>query len=171
MKKGNYYDELGISNLADNDGIKKSFRDLAKIFHPDMPNGDKHKFERIREAYEFLSNEKLRKDYDQQIKRKLAEEQEEEERGRVYPIDIETKIEIILAWSTEKASFNPSFVNSCLNQLAEGKQLSSAQINSIENIIVRFKVDLDRWLDDEERDKYLQKYFDKAMKDQDSKMF
>lgn len=159
------YDILGITSTADTEEIKRSFRSLAKQVHPDMPGGSCKQFEKIRLAYEFLSDEKLRKDYDQQVKRKLAKEQEEKTRQRIYPIDVATKLEIILAWSTEKPSFNTSFTNSCLNQLAEGRELSDRQINSIENIIIRFGIDLERWLDDEEREKYLNKYFDKCMKE------
>lgn len=35
-----YYKILGISKEATKDQIKKSFRDLAKIHHPDSKNGN-----------------------------------------------------------------------------------------------------------------------------------
>ena len=161
----NYYDLLGVDGTCDYSGLKTAFNKLAKKYHPDMSSGDIERFRKIREAFDYLKDEKLRKDYDQRIKRRMAQEKEEEERSRLYSIDIETKIEIILAWSTEHPSFDVSFTNSCLNRLAAGNELTDKQLSSIENIIVRFKIDLNRWFDDNEREKHLQKYFKSCLKE------
>lgn len=63
MKK-NYYDILGVSKNATQDDIKKAFRNLSKKYHPDKNGGDDSKFKEINEAYDTLSDETKRKQYD-----------------------------------------------------------------------------------------------------------
>ena len=60
----NYYDTLGIKKDASADDIKKAFRKLARKHHPDA-GGDEEKFKEINEAYEVLSNDEKRAEYDQ----------------------------------------------------------------------------------------------------------
>ena len=65
-----YYKILEISINATNDDIKKAFRSLAKKYHPDRNVNDKNalrKFQEVNEAYEVLSNEDSRKEYDKKI--------------------------------------------------------------------------------------------------------
>lgn len=64
----NYYDILGVSKDATVEDIKKSFRRLARQFHPDLNPGNKEaeeKFKDINEAYEVLSDTSKRSQYDQ----------------------------------------------------------------------------------------------------------
>jgi curved DNA-binding protein len=63
-----YYEILGISKDATNEEIKKSYRRLARQYHPDLNPGDKaaeDKFKDINEAYEVLSDPGKRAQYDQ----------------------------------------------------------------------------------------------------------
>lgn len=60
----NYYDTLGVEKSATSDDIKKAFRKLALKFHPDKTGGDEKKFKEINEAYQILSDERKRKEYD-----------------------------------------------------------------------------------------------------------
>jgi DnaJ-class molecular chaperone len=63
----NYYDILGISQNATQQEIKRSFRNLALKYHPDKNKNSeesKQKFMKIIEAYEVLSDEHARRDYD-----------------------------------------------------------------------------------------------------------
>ena len=63
----NYHEVLGISKTASADEIKKAYRNLAFKYHPDRNSGDKaaeEKFKEINEAYDVLSDEKKRADYD-----------------------------------------------------------------------------------------------------------
>lgn len=60
-----YYKTLGVDSSATKDQIKKAFRKLAHQHHPDKGNGDATKFKEINEAYQVLSNEKKRQQYDQ----------------------------------------------------------------------------------------------------------
>lgn len=64
MKK-DYYRILGVSRNASQEEIKKAYRRLAHQYHPDRPTGDEVKFKEINEAYQVLSDEKKRRQYDQ----------------------------------------------------------------------------------------------------------
>lgn len=57
------YDILGIDKNASNDEIKKKYKKLAVHNHPDK-GGDQIKFQEITNAYEILSDENKRKQYD-----------------------------------------------------------------------------------------------------------
>ncbi|GAA1566713.1 molecular chaperone DnaJ [Actinomadura kijaniata] len=62
-----YYKVLGVSKTASQDEIKKSYRKLARQYHPDANKGDREaeeKFKEVSEAYDVLSDEKRRKEYD-----------------------------------------------------------------------------------------------------------
>lgn len=66
--KRDYYEVLGVTKNASDTEIKKSYRKLAKQYHPDMNPGDQdaeHKFKEATEAYEVLSNNERRAQYDQ----------------------------------------------------------------------------------------------------------
>jgi curved DNA-binding protein len=60
------YDTLGVSQSASQDEIKKAYRRLARKYHPDInkESGAEEKFKEINAAYEILSDEKKRKQYD-----------------------------------------------------------------------------------------------------------
>lgn len=63
-----YYQTLGVPRGAEAEDIKKSFRKLAREFHPDVAKDKKRaeeKFKEINEAYEVLSDPDKRKKYDQ----------------------------------------------------------------------------------------------------------
>ena len=68
VKFRDYYEVLGVSRDAGADDIKRSFRKLARKFHPDVSKGDKEdaelKFKEINEAYEVLSDPEKREKYD-----------------------------------------------------------------------------------------------------------
>lgn len=63
-----YYAILGVDKKADAATIKKSYRALARELHPDKTKGDKKledRFKEVSEAYEILSDDKKRAEYDQ----------------------------------------------------------------------------------------------------------
>ncbi|XP_017280001.1 dnaJ homolog subfamily A member 3, mitochondrial-like [Kryptolebias marmoratus] len=65
--KQDLYDILGVSRNASQKEIKKAYYQLAKKYHPDANPDDpeaKEKFSKLAEAYEILSDEVKRKQYD-----------------------------------------------------------------------------------------------------------
>jgi molecular chaperone DnaJ len=63
-----YYKSLGVSKDASAPEIKKAYRKLARQFHPDANKGDtgaEERFKEISEAYDVLSDETKRKEYDE----------------------------------------------------------------------------------------------------------
>ena len=57
------YEVLGVSKDAGEKEIKKAYRKLAVVHHPDK-GGDEHLFKEINAAYEILSDPKKREIYD-----------------------------------------------------------------------------------------------------------
>lgn len=63
-----YYAILGVDKNADGASIKKKYRQLARELHPDKTKGDKKledRFKEVSEAYDILSDDKKRAEYDQ----------------------------------------------------------------------------------------------------------
>lgn len=58
-----HYDTLGISENANQDEIKKAYRKLANLHHPDK-GGDTTHFQKIQAAYDAISDEQRRAQYD-----------------------------------------------------------------------------------------------------------
>ncbi|MDP3999941.1 MAG: DnaJ domain-containing protein [bacterium] len=69
MAKETYYDVLGVARTATEDDIKKSYRTLAREYHPDVNKGAEaeERFKKINEAYGTLSDSLKRADYDQSL--------------------------------------------------------------------------------------------------------
>jgi len=67
MQYIDYYKLLGINKDATEKDIKKAYRKLARLYHPDVNPNNKEaekKFKEINEAYEVLGNAENRKKYD-----------------------------------------------------------------------------------------------------------
>jgi len=73
--KQDYYEVLGVPRNASNDEIRKEFRKLAKLYHPDRnrePDAE-DKFKEINEAYQVLSDPEKRSRYDRYGRVDVAE--------------------------------------------------------------------------------------------------
>ena len=65
MSAETFYTILGVNEKASKDEIKKAFRSLSLQYHPDRNGGTTvEKFQKINEAYETLSDEEKRQEYD-----------------------------------------------------------------------------------------------------------
>ena len=67
MKYKDYYATLGVDKNASAEDIKKSYRKLARKYHPDVSKEKdaKEKFQEVSEAYETLKDPEKRAAYDQ----------------------------------------------------------------------------------------------------------
>lgn len=98
----NYYDVLGLHPTSSQDEIKKSFRHLALKYHPDK-NGNseesRQKFMSIVEAYEVISDDQARKNYDGTAFRVPRQTP-----GWIPPADFST----VYSYEEIKKRYNPS---------------------------------------------------------------
>ncbi len=67
MQYKDYYEILGVARSADADEVKRSYRKLARKYHPDVSKekNAESKFKEVQEAYEVLRDAEKRAAYDQ----------------------------------------------------------------------------------------------------------
>jgi len=68
LKFKDYYETLGVARTASPEEIKKAFRALARLHHPDVAKNKaagEAKFKEINEAYEVLGDPEKRRRYDE----------------------------------------------------------------------------------------------------------
>src|ERR1700758_2598343 len=67
MEYRDYYQILGVARAATAEDIKKSYRRLARKYHPDVSKEKdaEQKFKEVQEAYEVLKDPEKRAAYDQ----------------------------------------------------------------------------------------------------------
>jgi CheY-like chemotaxis protein/predicted negative regulator of RcsB-dependent stress response len=82
LEKQNFFERLGVSNKSKENEIKRAYLELAKVLHPDkLPQGTPddlraltHRaFEKINQAYQTLSDAKLRGSYIRELEQGSAE--------------------------------------------------------------------------------------------------
>ena len=84
----NLYEILEVSQKASKEVIDKAYHVLAKKYHPDLQKDDEKKkaedkMKQINEAYEILSNEEKRKQYDEELRIQREEQKRIEEMKNV----------------------------------------------------------------------------------------
>lgn len=90
----NLYEILEVSEKASKEVIEKVYRVLAKKYHPDLQkDGNKEnveeKMKQINEAYEILSDDEKRKQYDLELLEKRKEEKIRQEEKIREEIEVE----------------------------------------------------------------------------------
>lgn len=71
MAKRDYYEVLGVGKNASDDEIKKAYRKLARVHHPDANPGDakaEERFKEISHAHDVLSDPDKRAEYDARLR-------------------------------------------------------------------------------------------------------
>ncbi|AVR47057.1 hypothetical protein C7S20_18390 [Christiangramia fulva] len=110
----NHYETLGLKATASQEDIEDAYQKLSKKFHPDNNDGDEYLsdlFRNIKEAYEILSDENKKKEYDNRKHIKKTEPVGEKPKSEapeilLFKSDKETFIEgdtIELKWETQNA--------------------------------------------------------------------
>ena len=85
----NYYDILQINKNAAPEIVEKAYKTLVRMYHPDLQEGaNKQEYEEklklINEAYETLSNEQKRKQYDLELEQIEQMKRQQENVGNSY---------------------------------------------------------------------------------------
>ena len=62
-----HYQTLSVPRKATLDDIKSAYRKLARVHHPDKPDGCPERFRKINEAHEVLSDPQRRREYDARL--------------------------------------------------------------------------------------------------------
>lgn len=86
MRKVDFYARLGLPRNATQEAIKKKYRELCKVHHPDVnPNAtesEKQVFLEIRNAYEVLKDPEKREEYDKKLRADEIKAKQEAARKR-----------------------------------------------------------------------------------------
>lgn len=96
-----YYEILQVDRCVSMEELKRVYRNLAKKYHPDkyvnttldQQNKAKEIFAQINEAYQILSNEKSRKEYDLTLLKKKKENNKEKSKSTFKNKDFFSKSE------------------------------------------------------------------------------
>lgn len=102
-----YYSTLGISKQASSDDIKRAYRKLASQYHPDK-GGDTAKFQQIQQAYDVLSDDIKRNQYDSandplsQLSSLFSQfQQNNVHRQKIYTVNYNVRLEQIALGTNE----------------------------------------------------------------------
>ncbi len=104
----NYYEILEVNKNASPEIIEKAYKTLAKKYHPDLQSEENKKqgeeiFKQINEAYEVLSNEEKRKQYDMTLEESNPLNEQIEE---LYHENVDLKQQIYNMKQNNKNSSN-----------------------------------------------------------------
>src|SRR5579864_6895709 len=101
-----YYQTLGVGRSATEKEIKSAYRKLARQYHPDVNKDPKatDRFKQINEAYEVLSDPKMRQKYDQ-----LGSDWERIEREQEFARQYQSQAGAGAGWADRSDFFNIFF--------------------------------------------------------------
>lgn len=111
-----------FDNMKTVDEIKDRFKILAKRLHPDV-GGDK------------IIMQEINNEYDIHLKRIINQKEE-----KVFFDEVLHKIKKVIEWAENNQSFDLTFINSLHDRISQGRDLTEAQENALDNIIRKFKI-------------------------------
>jgi len=136
--------------------VRARYRRWAKMVHPDV-GGDHEIMQEINAEYELklaeLDEEKSNpfkgyhnSDPFRQPKKHVYEPPKQKPNpARSDNMDSIIKVKAVLAWAQEHPSFDTAFMESLSERLLEGRSLTEGQSTSLNNIIKRFKINIQEW--------------------------
>lgn len=62
------YQVLGVATDAPKEVIQAAYKALARLHHPDLPNGNAEKMKRVNAAFDVLSDPGKRREYDRKLR-------------------------------------------------------------------------------------------------------
>ncbi len=97
----NYYEILEVNQKASKEVIEKAYKVLVRKYHPDLYTGAKQQYaekkvKEINEAYSILSDEFLKEQYDNELKKQEIEEQNTHEQQKASYVQEKTKSDLPL---------------------------------------------------------------------------
>lgn len=135
----NYYEILEVSYNASIERIKVAYHSLAKKYHADNGNVDSDRMAEINEAYEVLSNEHKKAEYDRMLKggnstystRNTSANNGSPIKVRLFSQDIEFSQELIRTYQ-----FHKKFVKEMVRPLVDKyKSLFEKEVERCENVV------------------------------------
>ncbi len=118
-----------FDNMNTLDEVKVRYKILAKRLHPDA-GGDTAIMQEINEDYQTAI-----------LRITKPEPMFFHETPKQQVKGPRQKLERVLAWADNNPSFDDTFVCSLLHRLETGRELTDAQVNALDNIIKKFKID------------------------------
>ena len=91
---------LGVDAEADASAIKKAYRKLSLVYHPDKNSANAERFNRLRDAYEILRDEDKRELYNIGGDTAVAEATKQQAQGRGIPRGPEYKADLEVSLET-----------------------------------------------------------------------
>lgn len=158
----NYYEILEINEKASQEVIEKVYKVLVKKYHPDLQenSGEKAKYEEkikeINEAYEILSDEIKRKEYDARLE---LEKQKQESYSRKANISNNVQSNSINYNSAPNSQYSNMNYNSANRQTSSNsynEDLEQEQRKSQEQLEKQFQQDYQNAVNKAYHDAYIQ---------------
>lgn len=144
----NLYEMLEVSEKASKEVIDKAYHVLVKKYHPDLQQGEEkqkaeEKMKQINKAYEILSNEEKRKEYDisleeQRKQEKIVEEQKRKQQINEYEQEkMQEELENQTYYRNEDQSINRNTDenNNYQNAKKIQKEINRAYANAYNNYL------------------------------------
>lgn len=130
------------------DEVKKRYKILSKRLHPDT-GGDETIMKEINEEYDKKSKNF---NFDFNFKSKTTDFKKNWKRHSPSPepeddsVDYKEKVLGVLAWADKHPSFDVEFLDSLFSKLENGIKLTPKQKKAVDNIIIKFKINLTEWI-------------------------